>query len=201
MEGQGCCKEKPANSCSTEKIGSCGDKTGGCGPGCKCGCGTKGKCCPMTVIKGAVAGAIVMFAWFSASWMLLPWHKGAMTAPGAVGPTEMNTALATSFVLYLFGAALLTKILKKRTAGCCPVAGSIIIGLLVGAFGYLPNVIWFHAPLNDALVGIADDVIAITLAGAVIGKFVLKTLGSCKTDGAGCGPTTGSCGDKKTSCN
>jgi len=99
------------------------------------------------------------------------------------------------------GSALLTKILKKRSAGGCPVAGSIIVGLLVGLFGSLPNVIWFHAPINDALVNIADAVIAITLAGAVISKCVLKTLGSCKTDDKSCGPTTGSCDDKKTSCH
>ena len=112
----------------------------------------------------------------------------------------MKEALAASFALYFVVSALLTKILKKWPAGCCPVAGSMIVGLLVGLFANLPNVIWFHAPLNDALIGIADDVIAITLAGAALSKCILTSSGLCKTADKGC-DTKASCDDKKTSCH
>jgi hypothetical protein len=40
--------------------------TGDCGP-------EKSRCCGK-IIKGAILGGLVMFAWFSLSWMVLPWH-------------------------------------------------------------------------------------------------------------------------------
>ena len=241
MENKGCCAEKPAdNTCSTEKTGACE---------------SKGKCCPGTILKGALAGGIVMFLYFSLSWTALPWHKadimsfsnehaasalltdlalqsGVYVLPkamdmkaGAAGkpyafisvfaegvqPDDMKNGLIGDFLFCLFGAALLTKILKKRNQGCCPVAGSMAIGLLVAIFSYLPNMIWFHFPLHYSLVGMADDFIAITLAGAVIGKCVLKagpcTMGKCcdksKCDDkkSDCGDKSGSCDDKKGSCH
>jgi len=225
----GCCKEKSTeSSCSTETTGSCGDKTGACDDkaGGGGGCGSKSQCCPGTVIKGALVGGILMFIWFSASWMVLPWHKDIMSfknesmasatlsnlapqsgiyklpnamEPGSLAVTkpyafvsvftdgisagDMKQALIKDFLLCLFGAALLTKILKKRRCGGCPVAFSMVIGLLVGAFSYLPNMIWFHFPLHFSLVGMADDVIAITLAGAAISKCILKSGGQCGDKG------------------
>ena len=227
MENKGCCAEKSAdnNACSTEKTGACGDKS---------------KCCPGTIIKGALVGAIVMFIYFYVSWMMLPWHKAGTMAlgnermaatlltnlapepgiyelpkvvdikSGAVGPAAVvkpyafisilpegiqqgsfKKDLGREFLLFLFGAALLTKILKKRREGCCPVAGAMGVGLLVGSFSYLPNMIWYHFPLHYSLVGIADDVIAITLAGAAIGKIVLKA-GACTMGKCG----KGKCDDK-----
>lgn len=179
MEGKGCCKEKPAEgSCSTEKTGSCGDKAGACGDKTG-GCGGKSKCCPGTILVGALVGGIVMFIYLLVSWKLLPWHRSGPLSFN--GEQLMVPELVKYFLFCLFSAALLTKVLKKLAGGCCPVAGSLIIGLLVGVFGYLPNTIWFHLPLHNSLVGIADDIIAITLAGAVISKCVLK---SAK---AGCG--------------
>src|SRR5690349_2089138 len=102
MEGQGCCKEqKNENSCSTEKTGSCSDKTAGaCGPG-----DGKGKCCPVTLLKGGIVGGIVIFAWFSISWMYLPWHVKMANAPVA-------QVLVEYFVFCVVVATLLTKILK-----------------------------------------------------------------------------------------
>lgn len=207
MEGK-CCAEKSANSCSTEKTDSCGDKTGTCGTGgCSSGgCGGKSKCCPGTVIKGAILGGIIMFVWFSLSWRFFPWHAAALGANIHVEPA----ILGEYFVFCLVVAALLTKILKKRSSGCCPVAGSIIVSLLVALFNYVPAVIWQHAPTHDALVGMADDIIAITLAGAAIGKFVLKagacTMGKCG-DAGKCGDGKenkdigGCCSGDKTSCH
>lgn len=229
MENQGCCMVKPAaNSCSTEP-GSCGPKKGCCG----------------TLVKGAILGSIIMFLYFSASWMLLPWHKTTMmsftnekvvamvlnknaeksgvyvlpsmpkapaapaatpagekaapvkaaapTAPAvdkpfafvsifADGVTEkdMNRALVKQFVLCLFGAFLLTCLLKKSSCCGCPILSSLKIGLLVAVFHYVPNMIWFHFPLNYSLVGMADDVLAFTLAGIIISKCFLKK-SSCST--------------------
>ena len=185
MENKGCCAEKPAdNTCSTGKTG---------------GCGVKGKCCPGTIIKGAIVGGIVMFIYFYVSWMVLSWHK----APVALTNLTFRSGVY-SFLFCLFSAALLTMLLKKRGEGCCPVAGSMIIGLLVGSFSYLPNVIWFHFQLHYSLAGLLDDVIAITLAGAAIGKIALKsgscTMGKCGDKGK-CEDKTGTCCNKTGSCN
>ena len=135
------------------------------------------------------------------------------------GGGMMKEQMGKYFLFCLLGAALLTKFLKKRKEGCCPVAGSMIVGLLVAVFSYLPNIIWFHFPWHYSLIGMADDVIAITLAGAAISTAVLKTgactmgkscgdkkEGACGSGGAccpvckcsPCSCKTGSCGDKKT---
>lgn len=196
MEGQGCCKgQKSENSCSTEKTSCATEKTGSCGPS-SCGPDGKSKCCPVTLLKGGVVGGIVMFAWFSISWMYLPWHVKMANPP-------LASVLGEYFAFCVVVSVLLTKILKKRPAGCCPVAGSVLVALLVALFNYVPTLIWEHTPSHDSLVGMADDLIAITLAGAAIGRCVLKTAGgscapagSCGTkgkDAGGCGTKTGSC--------
>jgi len=237
---KGCCAMPSENSCPT------GDKGGCCGPK---------KCCMKTCIAAALAGAIVMFIYFAASWMLLPWHKTTMmsfTNEGAVATVlsenaaqsgvytlpampkdaaskpEMTKPFAfvsvfadgvdwknqsplpcmlKAFLLYFFGAAMLAKILKKSLmTGCCPVGCAMMTGLLVALFAYVPNMIWFHFPLCWSLLGMADIVIAFTLAGAAI-KCILKCgpctkAGGCCPGGT-CGPTAGSCDDKsekKTGC-
>ena len=38
----------------------------------------KGKRCYITLFKGALVGGLMMFLYFSASWMLLPWHKNTL---------------------------------------------------------------------------------------------------------------------------
>jgi len=188
MEGNGCCKGQSTDtSCTTEKTGSCGDKTvGACGTGPG---DTKGKCCPVALLKGGLAGGIIIFAWFAFSWQVLPWHMKMANLPVA-------SVLVEYFLFCVVAGLLLTKILKKRTAGCCPVAAAFVVGLLVAIFNYVPSLIWQHSPSQLTLVGMADDLIAITLAGAAIGRCVLKA-GSCgpkDKDAAGsCGTKTGSC--------
>ena len=179
MENKGCCAEKPAdNTCSTEKPGPCGPS----------------KCCGV-ILKGAFFGGVVMFIYFSASWTLLPWHKDALA--GFINAGTMVSMLGKAFLLCLFGAALLTKLLKKcALCGCCPVLFSMIVALLVASFSYLPNMIWHNMPLNIALQGMLDSFLAFTLAGLAIAKLVLKsgpcTMGKCGTE---------KCDDKKTSCH
>ncbi|MBI3440923.1 MAG: hypothetical protein HY052_03825 [Proteobacteria bacterium] len=115
---------------------------------------------------------------------------------------KMNGQMAFSLLLALFNALLLTALLKKGTCcGGCPVMFSLIVGLVVACAGYLPNLIWYHFPLSYTLVGMADDIISFTLAGAVISKFVLNS-GACKM-----GRGSGSCsidkdaGKKPGSCH
>jgi len=203
MENKGCCAVPSDNSCSTGK-----------------------KCCFGTIIKGAFIGAIVMFIYFAASWMYLPWHKttmmsfanegivasilannapqsGIYTLPGmpvnAAAKPEMTKPFAfvsvftngidmknmspvpcmvKAFLMYLFGAALLTKLLKKISYSCCPMFGSFVIGVLVATFSYVPNMIWFHFPVAYSLVGMGDTIVAITLAGIAISCCLFKK-GAC----------------------
>lgn len=204
MGNNGCCgggcsgeaeKSAEKNSCSTEKTGSCGtEKTGSCGDNKgSCGSGEKGRCL-YTVLLGGLLGGIVIFAYFLIAWMLFPWHKAEMFS------LAHRTGAIFQFYIFSFAAAaLLTKVLKKsRASGCCPVFLSIVLGLLAGGFHYLPSAIWFNATLSSALQGLADDVVAIALAGITISTFVLRT-GGCKAGGktGSCGEKTGGCGDTK----
>ncbi len=258
---KGSCGITPAaGACSTTPAkGSCGTATaaGACSTG-------KQKCCGKLLLS-AIAGGIVMFAWISISWMLLPLHKGeisgfknekavatvlgqnitgdgiyALPAPSmdkapaksagkekkskvaaakpaaAAKPVpnvkpyayvvvkadgidvagSVKPALAREFILCLFLAGLLGCILKKTGGCCCPVGLSFKIGLIAGVAGYMPNFIWFHFPLNSALVGVFETLVGFVLAGFVISKFVLDLPlgGKCatKTDCAklACGTKT-----------
>ncbi len=87
---------------------------------------------------------------------------------------NMAPQLVQQLLLCLFGALVLTCLLKKISCGC-PVLLSFKVGLLVAAFDHLPCLIWHRFPLDYTLVGMADDVIAITLAGLVISKVAFKT--------------------------
>ncbi len=105
----GCCKEKSTDaSCSTEKTGSCGEKTGGCGDNKMGACGGKSQCCPGTIIAGAVVGGIVMFIWFSLSWMVLPWHHDVKSFT-----SDQETANLLSHVAPQSGVYLLPKMGDK----------------------------------------------------------------------------------------
>lgn len=218
-------------SCGTPSTGSCGTPTAGsCGTG-----GGKEKCCGKMFL-GALLGGIVMFAWISISWMLLPLHKNDVasfkdekavaTAIGknisgdgtyvipytnmgkdkaktdkpyayvvvkadGVDVTNMNPQLLKEFGLCFFLAAMLGCLLKKTAGcGCCPVLISCKVGLLAGLAAYIPNYIWFHFPLNGALVGVFETVVGFMLAGLVIAKCVFKMpIGK-----AACG--MGACGTK-----
>ena len=52
-------------------------------------------------------------------------------------------------------AGLLTCFLKKLTCGC-PVGLSLKLGVFVALVHNLPNLIWWHFPVNFTLVSAAD---------------------------------------------
>jgi hypothetical protein len=211
----------------------------------------KGKCCGL-LLKGALLGGIMMFLYFSASWMLLPWHMSTMSSfknekavakvlldnaptsgiyvlpfrtdpkvPASVDKpfafvsvmTEgfdcvknLGPMMAKEFALCLVLAGLLTCLLKKQSCGC-PVAFSMKAGALVALAHNVPNFIFWHYPANFTLVSAADDFLAITLAGLVISKCVLKCgveavcAPKCKCGKANCScGAGGACGTEKTSC-
>jgi hypothetical protein len=120
---------------------------------------------------------------------------------------KMQKQLGLTFLLSLFNALLLTSLLKKSCyGGGCPVKFSMTVGLLVGAVSYLPSLIWYGAPLNYTLLGMADNLIAFTLAGAVISKCLFKGCCDagkevCETTGKGAGKGTDKGADKKSSCH
>ena len=102
---------------------------------------------------------------------------------------SMGPAMGKEFVLCLFLAGLLGCVLRK-TAGCgCPVAMSAKIGLLAGLAAYVPQRIWFHFPLDFTVVGVVETVVAFTLAGFVIAKFVLKQKIGCSKSACTVNPT------------
>lgn len=85
----------------------------------------------------------------------------------------MAGAMFKQLLLCLFGAAMLTKFLKKSAGACCPISCSMKMGLLIACFGYLPNMFWFQFPLGFSVIGMLDVIVAFTLAGAAISKIVL----------------------------
>lgn len=95
MENKSCCAGKePALENTSASTSSC------CTPGsCKTdggGCDSK-KCCG-TGIKGMLLGGLVMFAWLSVSWMLLPWHEATMYSfaePAIVGKVIDDNAVTS----------------------------------------------------------------------------------------------------------
>jgi hypothetical protein len=165
-----------------------------CSTGTTCSTGTGGadgskKCCWGTLIKGGLAGGVSMFVYFTASLTQLPWNKTIMT--NVMNDGRLTPCLIKSFLMCLVASLLLTKVVKKcAAAGCCPVFSSLIIGVMVAIFSYVPNMIWYQSPIKFAWTGMFDQVLAITLAGLVISKFVLKK--------GACGPAK--CDDKKTGC-
>jgi hypothetical protein len=81
----------------------------------------------------------------------------------------------------------------KKTSGC-PAATSLKIGLIAGLAGFMPGLIWFGFPMHWTLVGIADSVIAFTIAGAVMGRVALGMKFGCSKGSCGPTPPAGSCG-------
>ncbi len=101
---------------------------------------------------------------------------------------NMRNQLIRQFVLCLFSAMILTCLLKKAACGGCPKLFSFKVGLLVAVLHYVPNMIWYQFPVKYSLVGMADDIISITLAGVVLSMCCAKKAGSCGTE------KKGSCG-------
>jgi hypothetical protein len=169
MDNKSCGIDKPANnSCDTQKNS----------------CDIQKKSCSGTICKGALAGGIILFGYYALSWGVLPWNKGSgMTVFG-----EDHTQSLHFLLFCLFAAALLTKVLKKIGAACCPVMGSAVLGVLVGSFQHVTDAVWGKVTWGAALTGLLDVIIAFTLAGLVISKIALPA-------------SSGDCGDKKGSCH
>lgn len=105
----------------------------------------------------------------------------------------MNERMLKDFFVCLFMAGLLACLLKKICCGGCPGAFSLKVGLIAGLAGYMPHFIWFGFPIKYTLVGIADCVIAFTIAGAMMGKFAYGMKLGCAKGACGTKPP-GSCG-------
>jgi hypothetical protein len=118
----------------------------------------------------------------------------SVKAEGMDVKNGMNERMLKDFFVCLFMAGLLACLLKKSSG--CPGALGIKVGLIAGLAGYMPHFIWFGFPIKYTLVGIADCVIAFTLAGAIVGKFVYGMKLGCCAQGS-CG-TKGDCGTKPT---
>jgi len=201
MNNNGCCSKD--QSCSTDKKG----------------------CCWTTLIKGAIVGGVVLFAWCWVSWNILPWHKDIFTAFGnekavssflaketpnsgiytlpKVAMGEMTAAKPSAFlvvakdgidwaaqaqptmvkkaVLSLIVGFILTCLLKGIASSgcCCPIMASAKVGFIAALVAYVPNMLWFQFAMYYTLVGMADTIVSLTLAGFLISKLVLKS-GSCK---------------------
>ena len=226
--------------------GSCSvtPDTGACSAGPE-----KGKCCAK-LIKGALLGGLIIWAWFALSWHVIPWHANSLMgfkdekavataltkaapdsgvyvlpftnmgkeeqktekpfafvsvyAPGVNVKDSMPQMMIGAFAMSVVMAGFLSCLLSKKVDGFCPVAFSMKIGLLVGIAANVPNFLFYHFPMSWTLTGIADQVIAFALAGAAIGKCVLKMkLGMCPatacgpSDAKSCPTTEAKCGDNK----
>ncbi len=98
----------------------------------------------------------------------------AIIRPGK-GEISMGKNMALSFVRCLICAFLIAALLS-HTAVHYParIAFVAAAGLFAGLTSDLPMWIWFENPGRDAVVNIADHVIAWIIGGAVLGIFVGK---------------------------
>lgn len=98
----------------------------------------------------------------------------AIIRPGK-GEVSMGTNLALSFLRTLICAFLIAAMLSQ-TALFYParIAFVAAAGLFAGLSADLPLWIWFENPGRDAVVNIADHLIAWIIGGAVLGIFVGK---------------------------
>lgn len=98
----------------------------------------------------------------------------AIVRPGK-GEYSMGTNMTLSFIRCLI-CALLIATLLSQTALFYParIAFVAAAGLFAGLTADLPMWIWFENPGRDAVVNIADHLIAWVIGGAVLGIFVGK---------------------------
>ena len=101
---------------------------------------------------------------------------------GGLNFDNLTPAVYIQFLFCMAAAAILTCLLKKSSAHR-PTYFAMAAGMLVGIVHYIPDMIWYHFPLDYTVVGIGDDFLSITLAGIVISKCVLR------------------CENKKTNCH
>jgi hypothetical protein len=106
----------------------------------------------------------------------------------------MPQMMIGAFVMSVLLAGGLSCLLTKKVEGFCPVAFSMKVGLLTGIAAFGPSYIFYHFPANWCLVGIADQVIAFALVGAVVGKCIMKMKLGMQCPASACGPAAGSCG-------
>lgn len=124
-----------------------------------------------------------------------PFAFVSVFAPGVNMKDSMPSMMIGALVMSMLMAGFLSCLLSKKVDGFCPVAFSMKIGLLAGIAAHAPNYIFYHFPLSWTLTGIADNVIAFALAGAVVGKCVLKLkLGMCPA--SACATAEAKCDDK-----
>jgi hypothetical protein len=98
----------------------------------------------------------------------------AIIRPGKA-EVSMGMNMALSFIRCLICAFLIAALLSQ-TALHYParIAFVAAAGLFAGLTSDLPMWIWFENPARDAVVNIADHVIAWIIGGAVLGIFVGK---------------------------
>lgn len=98
----------------------------------------------------------------------------AIVRPGKAD-VSMGTNLTLSFIRCLI-CSLLIAALLSQTALFYParIAFVAAAGLFAGLTADLPMWIWFENPGRDAVVNIADHLIAWVIGGAVLGIFVGK---------------------------
>lgn len=98
-----------------------------------------------------------------------------VTNPAGCNPSDMPMYMLREFVIDLLAALLLTALLLqgKSTALKPVLKTSLLAGFILTVVAYLPNMNWWHFPLDFTLPSMIDTVVATLLAGFLIGKFAL----------------------------
>ncbi len=98
----------------------------------------------------------------------------AVIRPGK-GDVSMQTNMILSFIRCLICSFLIAGLLSHTAVFyAARIAFVAAAGLFAGLMADLPMWIWFENPGRDAVVNIADHVIAWIIGGAVLGIFVGK---------------------------
>ncbi len=123
-----------------------------------------------------------------------PFAFVSVFAPGVDVKGTMVSMMISAFVMSVVMAGLLSCLLSKKVEGFCPVLFSVKTGLLVGVAAFAPNYIFYHFPVSWTLTGIADEVIAFGLTGAIVGRGIFKMKLGMNCGQGACGPSA--CGEK-----
>lgn len=104
------------------------------------------------------------------------------------GMGTMEQQMAIGFLTCFIAAAFLTALLKAtcKCSSKCPVLFSMQAGVLVAVLHNMPLWNWWHFEGMFTLVGMADDFLAVSLAGWAISRFVMKIPSCGSSDKGAC---------------
>jgi hypothetical protein len=115
------------------------------------------------------------------------WMKQTAAGPvmsGVIRPGANHRSMASymgwGFATQWFCALLVGLMISRVPMPYpCIIKLCAMLGVLITAVNHLPNINWYDFPVNDIWPFLVDNVVTMTLAGAILGRFVGGSGASC----------------------